>query len=124
MRAYLKVKVKSLASEAVIIRTEERRCLASIQRIGDIEKFLNHRIALNGLESHRKGTVRNEMRATLLAYGFLRGLPLSRIEATSRTMPNWERVEAMVRKYGTGDIRERMQSFSAWKETPVNSLAA
>ncbi len=89
-RVYLKVKVKSLAAEARIIRTEERR-----------NKYFR-----SGLAEHRKTVVRSAARHALLAYGFLRGRKYEEIERTAQTPPNWDRVKKMVKKYGTNYLPE------------------
>jgi len=85
-RAFLKVKLKSLAEEAKIIRKEEKK---------------NPRLYLE-LRMHRIGIVRTEARATLLAYAFLRGRLYKQLEAKYHDgcKPDWAKVEAMVRKYG------------------------
>jgi hypothetical protein len=85
-RVYLKVKIKSLAEEARIIRKETKRA-----RSYTIKK---------GLDDHRKGAVRYEARHTHLAYGFLRGREYYQIEHTARTTPNWDKVRKMVKSYG------------------------
>lgn len=105
MNVYLKVKIKSLAAEAAIIRKEERR------HRGDTR---------TGLYLHRVNDVRYEARAALLAYAFLRGRPLARVEAKSHRKAPWPRVEQLVKKYGTDDMRERMQRFSEWKDAPAS----
>ena len=64
-RLYLKVKIKSLAEESKIIRREEKKN----------PTFKIH------LADHRKGIVRTEARASMLAYGFLRGVPYKKIES-------------------------------------------
>lgn len=85
-RAFLKVKLKSLAAEAKIIRKEEKK---------------NPRLFLE-LRQHRIGIVRTEARATLLAYAFLRGRLYKQVEAKCHQggNPDWTKVDAMVRKYG------------------------
>lgn len=83
-RVYLKVKIKSLAAEAKIIRIEERK----------------NKKARAGLAEHRKGTVRTAARHTLLAYGFIRGRKYSAIEAKCQRPPNWDNIWRMVDKYG------------------------
>lgn len=83
-RIYLKVKIKSLAEEAKIIRKEEAR---------------NPEFRL-GLAEHRKGIVRNEARHTLLAYAFLRGKDYKQVEPKCHEKPEWSRVESMIIKYG------------------------
>lgn len=83
-RVYLKVKIKSLAAEAKIIRAEERK-----------NKYFR-----TGLSSHRKTVVRSEARHTLLAYGFLKGKRYRDLEPTAKNKPDWDRVRRMVEKYG------------------------
>ena len=99
-REMLRVKLKSLAEEARIIRREEQRTHGALRA---------------ELHQHRIGVVRNESRATHLAYGFIRGLTREQME------PGWEarvkqwrqyttpfneekalmaKVDAMVKKYG------------------------
>lgn len=86
-RTYLKVKIKSLAEEAKIIRLETKRAKrASIK---------------DGLALHRKGIVRSEARHTHLAYGFMRGREYRQMEPKAHQEPNWEKVRKMVEKYGT-----------------------
>ena len=85
-RAYLKVKLKSLAAEAKIIRLETKR--AKDVRLK------------NGLALHRIGIVRYEARHTLIAYGFLRGKPYHKIESKCKEAPDWNKVRKMIEKYG------------------------
>lgn len=66
-KTYLKIKIMSLAAEARIIRREEHRWPGP----SDIR---------NGLHLHRICDVRNEARASLLAYGYLRGRPYAAVE--------------------------------------------
>lgn len=86
LRVYLKVKIKTLAAEARIIRREE-------QRAGD---HVRPRLA-----QHRRTVVRQAMRETLLAYAFIRGRSYRSIEANPKTAPDWAAVGKMVDKYGT-----------------------
>lgn len=69
VRAKFRVKIKSLAEEARIIRLEEKRCVG-VSRDSD----------RGCLTDHRKRIVRNERRAALLAYAFVRGVPYQVIE--------------------------------------------
>lgn len=112
-RVYLKVKIKSLAEEAKIIRKEESK-----------NKFFRETLA-----AHRKGVVRSEARAAQLAYSFLRGRNYSELEAKTHHKPDWERVKKLVDKYGIfrdGEIsyseylglkKIQMDRFEAWKES-------
>lgn len=69
-RAKFRVKIRSLAEEARIIRHEEKR-----MGVGDVNNSLR-----GMLREHRIGIVRNEQRATLLAYAYLRGKKRSDLE--------------------------------------------
>lgn len=101
-REMLRVKLKSLAAEARIIRLEELRTHGDLRR---------------ELRDHRKGTVGYEARATHLAYGFIRGRTLEAMEPRRYVgMPKWladecdrqlfERVRAMTKKYGPAGFIE------------------
>ncbi len=85
-RTYLKVKIKSLAAEAKIIRLETKRAKRASIR--------------DGLALHRKGAVRFEARHTHLAYGFLRGREYRQIEQKAHTPPDWDKVRRMIERYG------------------------
>jgi hypothetical protein len=108
---FLKVKIKSLAAEAVIIRLEESR--QRDKSVGGLWWKLNY---------HRRIDVRREARCALLAYGYLRGRTLEQIEGKgafseplSAALPRWQRVEALVRKYGPpGSV----EGLTAWREPP------
>lgn len=109
---YLKVKIKSLAEEARIIRKEEnkakyqRRYLARKQ--GSEEEYSIANRLFWELRWHREDPVGTESRAALLAYGFLRGRTYRQIEALPQKPklgkvyypPNWKRVVDLVHKYG------------------------
>ena len=83
-RTFLKVKIKSLAEEARIIKLEEAR-----------NKFLRASLYL-----HRIGIVRHEARHTLIAYGFLRGRTYKSIESKCQTKPDLAKIWKMVKRYG------------------------
>jgi hypothetical protein len=83
----LRVKIKSLAVEARIIRREELR---------------THGALREELYMHRIHDVRSEARASCLAYGFIRGRTLDQMER-GRTMldpATQKRVDALMKKYG------------------------
>lgn len=71
VRSKFRVKIKSLAEEARIIRKEEQR-------------FDGQSSDRGVLRHHRITVVRDEQRATLLAYAYLKGVPYSVIESRSR----------------------------------------
>lgn len=98
---YLKIKIRSLAAEATIIRHEEKR-------------WPGPSATRTGLHLHRVFEVRREARAALLAYGFLRGRAFRKIEAKSRQMPDWKRIEAIAAKYA--DTQSLLkENFAKWK---------
>jgi hypothetical protein len=101
-RAYLKVKIKSLAEEAKIIRKEERKPHSDMNEFGYSPERM-------GLWVHRTGPVRREARHALLAYGFIRGRKYRRIEAKCEHPPEWKAVRRMVEKYGIPS-----QTWSTW----------
>lgn len=85
-KIYLKVKIKSLAEEARIIRKEETKTLEIARKYKKkqgFEEFSNKKYELySGLIIHRKVVVSNESRAALIAYGFLKRKKYSQIENT------------------------------------------
>jgi hypothetical protein len=102
---YLRVKIKSLAAESLIIKRE-------------MLKFRTTNPVYERLHQHRVVDVRKEARATIVAYGFLNGLAYHEIESASYEEPDWTRVSAMVAKYGTeGTIAERATALKEWRQT-------
>ena len=102
MRAYLKIKVVSLAAEARLIRKEEKR-----HRGTSPTRF--------GLWHHRTEVVRPEARCANLAYGFLRGRPYFAMEKTCNTAPNWDRILKLAIRYGDAPEAEIRARFDAWR---------
>lgn len=92
---YLRVKLKSLAEEARIIRLEELRAIKAKEY--DLQGALRY---------HRITKVRQAARETLLAYQFLRGIPYLAVEKPNSSKPDWKAVLAMVKKYGKGDAKD------------------
>lgn len=102
MRVYLKIKVKSLAEEAKIIRNEER-------------KYKGESPEFQGLHLHRINDVRKESRSANLAYGFLKGRSYSQIEHPNSRRPDWDRVYNLIKKYNTTiDKDELHNKFKSW----------
>ena len=117
-RTFLKVKIKSLAAEAHIIRKEERKN-TKVNEFGYNE--LRQELRL-----HRIGTVRNEAFFTLLAYGFIRGREFHQIAPGSKPTEifSWDKVWKMVDKYGvrSWDNQKEPQKkrFEAWKQKAIS----
>lgn len=109
-RAFLRIKLKSLAAESRIIRQEERR---------------NKRLA-SQLAVHRRDVVRPAARNTLLAYSFLRGRYYGDVEHLAKVPPNWKEVERMVVQYGRqADYgRETYPQFQQAKAEELERLRA
>lgn len=100
-REMLRVKLKSLAVEAKIIRQEE-------DKVRPKSSLLR-----TELREHRVGAVRKEARASSLAYGFIKGYKRTQIEVSFRQLPDVldkelrGKVIAMVKRYGPvqgGDV--------------------
>lgn len=97
---FLKIKIKSLSAESIMIRREEKRA--------EIE-------LLDKLHYHRTFDVRIESRAAQLAYAYLRG----RAFPESTPKPGWDyyrnkaftRAKQIVKKFGLASAQE---GFNKW----------
>jgi hypothetical protein len=123
---HLKIKIKTLASEASFIRAEEhklrarttyhRKQVKAATENSDEQK--RHRRAANwtlsdrmDLMDHRKGVVRSAARTNLLAYGFLRGRSYEQMERYSEEEPDWIAIEKVVKRFDGTKIDE----FEQWE---------
>lgn len=89
-REMLRVKIKSLAEEARIIRREEHRSFGILR-----EQLYLHRI----------GVVRRAAREAHIAYGLIRGRTFDQIEPARKTEPDWPAIRKLLTKYGpTGAV--------------------
>lgn len=88
-REMLRVKLKSLAEEAKIIRCEERRSFGQIR---------------DELHLHRVKDVRRAARMTHIAYALIKGRTMEQIEPNAGTEPDWDAVGKMIKKYGPRDF--------------------
>jgi hypothetical protein len=107
----LKIKLRSLADEARLIRREERKAFS---RGTEASRAIGMQMV-----EHRKTVIRSAARNTVLAYGFLRGLQYRDIEAKAYSAPEWKDVLRMVRRYGDRYVSE--QEFESWKSQPERS---
>ncbi len=89
----LKVKIKSLASEAKIIRAEEEKIVAG--------NSLYWTRARSCLREHRINEVRKEARAALIAYAMIRGKPYHSVEQPKSKQLDVKAVQRIVDKFGT-----------------------
>lgn len=114
MREFLRVKIKSLAAEARIIRHEERKVKARRREPGEEPDTL-----FFDLQRHRKIDVRREARSALLAYGFIRGTTYVAMEVKPHTKPDWKRVQKMVERFcglGHNEIKFVKNQIAEWAE--------
>ena len=110
MSIELKIKAKSLAAEAAIIRREER-----------IAKKRGNRELNRELHEHRVIAVRRAARSTHLARGFIHGIAYRSIEATCYEAPKTAEVLRLLEKYGRPEFKnstrqERETKLKAWFE--------
>src|SRR5687768_14001378 len=96
MRTYLKVKIKSLAAEARIIKAEEAKFRFSLK--GEASSMA--REVFWGLRHHRLFDVRTECRHAHLAYGYIKRRQYKQLEAKCEIAPNAQRIAELVQKYG------------------------
>lgn len=108
---YLRVKLKSLAAEAKIIRQQE----VEANQLKDYGQQ-------NSLREHRTGIVRRQSRATLLAYQFLRGVPYAAVERPNSKPVDWKPVLQMVKKYG--DATLTAENLYDWRDGKKLAIAA
>ena len=107
---FLRVKAKSLADEARIIKREESRAKKNKQP--ELKQ---------GLRDHRVTVVRAEARATNLARAFITGVPYKTVEQFSREGLPYARIVSMVKKYGGWDLArqtdgELYRKLGDWKK--------
>jgi len=103
MKTLLKMKICSLAAESRIIRREERKWPGS--HVSGMRKRLYE---------HRKNVVGKETRASLIAYGFLRGRSYDRIEGKCKNAPDWVRVMRILKRFSPDMEQVWRQRFAQW----------
>jgi hypothetical protein len=116
---YLRVKIKSLAAEATIIRHEEVKAKAHrvpLETNGVGKEVWETNPLFFGLRAHRVGTVRNEARTSLIAYAFLRQRNYKAMETIVHVMPDWAGVHRNILRFGGGVT---MEDLMAWSEVEV-----
>lgn len=119
MKAFLRIKVTSLAAEAKLIRKDENFYLAKARRrAASMEAKERAREIFVNLRQHRIYGVRREARVSCLAYGYLRGRAYKQLEAKCYEQPDWAKVADIVRRFGdlnlkADQIKERIK---LWRE--------
>ncbi len=105
---FLKIKLKSLAAESKIIRSQELK-LSGGSKLRD------------ELANHRRKDVREESRATHIAYGYLRGREYRQLEGPSSSTPPKDNAARMVKKYGG---IAALEGFESWISEPKEKCRA
>lgn len=107
---HLRIKIKSLAAEAVIIRQEAQKTKGMVKW---------------GLNQHRTDVVRDHSRHNLLAYGHLKGLEYCDMEKKCYDSPDFKRVTELAKRFGApSDIElalwvERAQAYIKSQQAPI-----
>lgn len=115
-RVFLKIKIKSLAAEARMIRHEELKFIHHPSRHNTSGLIVDGSHPTRAaLYHHRVDVVRAESRAALLAYGYLRGRTYAQMEAKATTPPDWANVTRLVSKYGDR-VKAQVDGVKAWAE--------
>lgn len=125
-KTHLKIKVRTLALEASIIRAEERKALKnpklwsrfdwddtwkSVPCTPQDSGATNS--SYESLRLHRITVVRQAARLNHLAYGFLRGTSYARMEGSCKTPPDWAKVEKIAKRFGPNEWSERWSTWLA-----------
>lgn len=107
---HLKVKVMSLAAEARIIRQQAKKAKGMVKW---------------RLNEHRTDVVRVHARHNGLAYGILRGVPYSAMEKKCDKKPDFDKVAAIARRFGsTGNtVSEWVKQATVYLE-PAKDMVA
>ena len=117
MRTFLKIKIKSLADEAVTIKQEEAKWKYAPYTEGNL--YYTHPMFFK-LRHHRIHEVRAECRAATIAYGYMRGRAYHQIENKCHEQPNWARVEQIIAKFSgdkylaTNDRKQLNADLKVW----------
>lgn len=96
-REMLRVKVKSLAEEARIIRAEERKTHGQLRE---------------ELHLHRVNTVRYHARHATLALGFIKGRTRAQMEPTGDKPIHWPEIKRMLQQYGAPAMLPMLKEIS------------
>jgi hypothetical protein len=131
MKSHLKVKVFSLSAEMSYIRRQEEKwkTRARLAR-KKIENINQHRANVEYAERNfwsqhwHRYQLKTEARTAHLAYGCMRGMAYSRMEAIcygplkgyGSTEPDWEAIGAMVGRFSVGEDDQQgiMQKYAEW----------
>jgi hypothetical protein len=137
MKSHLKVKVFSLSAEMSYIRRQEEKwknkakiarqkalILSDPEVIGKTNAFLTYAERNFWSQHWHRYQLKTEARTAHLAYGCMRGMAYSRMEAIcygplkgyGSTEPDWEAIGAMVGRFSVGEDDQQgiMQKYAEW----------
>lgn len=125
MSIELKIKQKSLAEEARIIRLEKRKLKSLIRK--NRTKYSYDTI--NSISNHNTNVVRVEARATHLARAFIKGVPYYVVESGRRDTKEYEfrniilpKVLSMVKRYKFKGWMVTEEDISSWATYPKSMI--
>ena len=125
MSIELKIKFKSLAEEAKIIKKEEQKQKKIFRKIGPAYEFYDkHMKTYNSLRDHRIDVVRLHARATHLARGYIKGMPYKRIENKTHYYDYRldKMIVEMVKKYGGSEHDNvSIEAIKEWRSQETAS---
>lgn len=122
----MRVKLRSLAEEARIIRNYERKLRKRWRKEKAQEKAESLQETYGKLHRHRVVALRREARAGYLAYGFLRGRPYNTIEERTKiplvfsTCGNLPAMPFLPWGYSEQIIKKVCETVSKFDEKPVD----
>lgn len=131
-RTELRIKRNALSIETILIRQEEKHILRRLRRNIERAKTRSNealQATRASIYNHRVNEVRTEGRSAHLAACFLRGTDYRRVEnpAFTRSLPDWERVTAIVVTFSDLDKRDVIQKLKSWFESDgwldINAVA-
>lgn len=116
-RYFLKSKIKTLSAESALIKADEAKLIRlARKRAAKGKSRANLHKNHAGFHIHRQQMVRNEARHSQLAYGFLRGRQYPEMEQACYTIPDWAKVEGIVKRFADEDWRSVGQRWAEWKD--------
>jgi len=114
----LKIKIKSLAEEARIIRFHENKLVTPDPAYSNV-----HPVEIDSargyLRDHRVRVVRKESRSANIAYGYLRGKAYKQLESSCKEEPDIARVVTIINTFRYWSRKKpTVESIKEWMEQP------
>lgn len=138
--AHLRIKAKSLAAEAKVVRKDEayyrernksrkphKDREGNTLTQGNPPRFGVGRDTWLSLREHRVHVLRPEARATNLARAYLRRRPYKSLEASYHEAADWDRVATLVHRFGAHRPKTKVETIKeallAWRDTEYTPSA-